>query len=189
MKLIETAIKGAYIIEPEIEIDNRGTWFVTYHQKDLSEKLGYEINFVQENHCQSHRNVLRGWHYQIPPFAQAKLIRCTEGRILDLALDLRKDSPSFGKHIKVDMSDTNYRHLFIPRGVAHGVLNYQCDSATIQYKCDNLNNEECDRGVNPLCPEVGAVWEVPESELVISDRDRNFPVLSKGALFENSNLY
>lgn len=181
MKVIPTELDGVFIIEPKVFQDSRGSFCVTYSEKEFTEKVG-EINFVQDNQSVSRRGVIRGLHYQLPPFAQTKLVRATAGRVLDVAVDIRQGSPTFGRHIAVELSGENNRQLFIPEGFAHGFAALS-DNAVLQYKCDNYYSPTHEGGIAFDDPELNIDWGIPAGEAVVSDKDRRNPLLRDAKLF------
>ncbi|MCM1163218.1 MAG: dTDP-4-dehydrorhamnose 3,5-epimerase [Muribaculaceae bacterium] len=176
MNIIETPIKGVLIVEPRIFRDGRGYFFESYSQRDFNEQasplVGYDVSFVQDNEALSTRGVVRGLHFQSPPFAQSKLVRCVEGRVLDVAVDLRSGSPTYGKHLAVELSGENHRQLFIPRGFAHG-YSVLSERALFQYKCDAFYAPESEGGISALDPALGIDWGLPESEMILSEKDQH----------------
>ncbi|MGL4908689.1 MAG: dTDP-4-dehydrorhamnose 3,5-epimerase [Bacteroidales bacterium] len=181
MNFIKTAIDGVWIIEPKVINDARGYFMETYKQSLFEEHIG-KITFVQDNESRSSRGVLRGLHYQLPPFAQSKLVRVISGAVLDVAVDIRKHSPTFGKHVAVELSAENKRQLFIPQGFAHGFLVLSQD-LTFVYKVDNVYSAQHDRGIRFNDPTIGINWQMPEQELLLSDKDKNARLLSEADLF------
>lgn len=176
MTFTRTAIPDVVIIDPVVHGDERGYFVETFREDKLAEFLGYEINFCQDNESRSGYGVLRGLHYQLPPFAQTKLVRVIGGEVLDIAVDIRKGSPTFGQHVAVRLSGENKRQLLIPRGFAHGfvVLSETC---TFAYKVDNYYSLECDRGI--AYDSVGIDWQVPHDKLQLSAKDTKQPRLNE----------
>ena len=174
------------MIEPKVFIDERG-YFMESFRKDLFEKNIRKIDFVQDNESKSTRGVLRGLHYQLPPFAQSKLVRVIKGKVLDVAVDIRKGSPTFGKYVAVELSEENKRELFIPRGFAHGFL-VLSDETIFTYKVDNYYAPEYDRSIRFDDPTIGIAWNFPKNKIVISQKDKNAPYLKDAELFEYINL-
>ncbi|WP_282042206.1 dTDP-4-dehydrorhamnose 3,5-epimerase [Winogradskyella flava] len=174
MNVEETKLKGSYIIQPEIFKDKRGYLIESYNQKSLYESLNFKIHFVQDNESQSTRGVLRGLHYQIGEFAQAKLVRVIRGCVLDVAVDLRTNSKTFGEHISIELSAENKKQLFIPRGFAHGFIVLE-DDTIFSYKCDNFYNQKAERGIVYNDSDLNINWELPSSDLIISDKDLALP--------------
>ena len=171
MKFSRAEISDVIIIEPKVFSDERGYFFESFKQNELNEFLGYDVNFCQDNESKSTYGVLRGLHYQEPPFAQAKLVRVIQGSVLDVAVDIRQDSPTFGKHVAVELSEENKKQLFIPRGFAHGFV-VLSENAIFWYKVDNYYNGEFERGIAYNDPNIGINWKL-KSNLIISERDRN----------------
>jgi dTDP-4-dehydrorhamnose 3,5-epimerase len=171
MKFIKTAIPGVFIIEPSVFGDDRG-YFLESFNLEKFEKNIFPIKFVQDNESMSSRGVLRGLHFQKPPYAQAKLVRCIEGCVMDVAVDIRKGSPSYGKHVSVELSGENKKQLFVPRGFAHGFL-VLSDSATFAYKVDNTYAPEFDAGIKYDDKELNINWGITEEEIQLSEKDKN----------------
>ena len=169
MNIIKTAIDGIVIIEPRIFNDSRGYFFESYSQRDF-DKLVRPVNFVQDNESMSSFGVMRGLHYQRMPYTQSKLIRCVRGKVLDVAVDIRHGSPTFGQHVAVELSEENHRQLFIPRGFAHG-FSVLSETAVFQYKCDNFYHPEADAGISILDPSLGIDWNIPAEQAILSDKD------------------
>ena len=177
MKFIQTKISDVIIIEPTVYGDDRGYFLESYNQKKFEEVVG-KISFVQDNESKSSKGVLRGLHFQKPPFEQAKLVRCIEGEVLDVAVDIRKKSKTYGKHVAVLLSGENKRQLFVPRGFAHGFL-VLSDSATFAYKVDNTYAPEFDAGIRWNDKELNIQWGMEDSEVMISAKDAELPFLSE----------
>lgn len=178
MKFTRTEIEDVIIIEPKVHGDNRGYFLESYRQDKLEEFLGYHVEFCQDNESKSMKGVLRGLHYQLPPYAQTKLVRVIQGRVLDIAVDIRKDSPTFGKHVGVELSADNKKQLFVPRGFAHGFVVLEEDTI-FAYKVDSYYSPECDRGIAFDDPTLNIDWLLPEPELVLSEKDRRQPKLAE----------
>lgn len=178
MKFIRTDIEDVIIIEPQIHGDNRGYFLESFRQDKLEEFLGYPVDFCQDNESKSMKGVLRGLHYQLPPYAQTKLVRVIQGSVLDVAVDIRKDSPTFGKHVSVELSADNKKQLFVPRGFAHGFVVLEEDTI-FAYKVDSYYSPECDRGIAFDDPSLNIDWLLPEPELILSEKDRKQPKLSE----------
>ena len=176
MNIIKTDIEGVVIIEPRIFKDARGYFFESYSKKEFDEKVA-PVEFVQDNESCSSRGVMRGLHFQRPPYAQAKLVRCVKGRVLDVAVDIRKGSPTYGKHVAVELTEDNHRQFFIPRGFAHGVA-VLSDVAVFQYKCDNYYHPEADGGISILDESLGIDWGISLEEAILSEKDRKHPLLA-----------
>jgi len=171
----KTFIDGVFIIEPKVFGDSRGYFFESYNQKEFEEKVG-PITFVQDNESKSSYGVLRGLHFQKPPFAQAKLVRCAEGEVFDVAVDLRQASPTFGKYVAVNLSGENKKQLFIPRGFAHGFV-VLSQNAVIIYKVDNLYAPEYDTGIMWNDPQLNINWGIEDEDIILSTKDTSLPLL------------
>ena len=189
MEVIKTAIEGPVIIEPKVFGDSRGYFFESFSQRDFEAKVG-KINFVQDNESMSSYGVMRGLHFQRPPYAQSKLVRCVKGRVLDVAVDIRKGSPTYGKHVAVELSEDNHRQIFIPRGFAHGCV-VLSDTAVFQYKCDNFYAPQADAGISILDESLGIDWQIPLEKALLSEKDtKHLPLKDFDSPFDyNSNLY
>lgn len=177
MKIIKTKISGPIIIEPRVFNDSRGYFFEPYNKKIFDQKIE-KINFVQDNESESSFGVFRGFHFQKPPHEQAKLVRCIKGEIIDFALDIRKNSPTFGKFEKITLSDRNKKQFFIPRGFAHAFL-VVSNIALVSYKVDNYYEPESESGVFWDDPNLKIDWGIEKNELIISEKDRNLELLFK----------
>ncbi len=177
MKFTRTAIPEVVIIEPKVHGDERGYFVETFRADKLEEFLGYKINFCQDNESKSSRGVLRGLHYQLHPAAQTKLVRVIKGRVLDVAVDIRKGSPTFGKHVSVELSEENKKQLLVPRGFAHGFVVLE-DDTIFAYKVDNYYSPQNDRGILFSDEALGIDWKVPQEELLLSQKDKVQPKLN-----------
>lgn len=175
MEVIKTDIEGVVIIEPHVFSDSRGYFFESFSQKLYDEALG-DIDFVQDNESCSSLGVMRGLHFQRPPHAQAKLVRCVRGSVLDVAVDIRKGSPTFGKHVACLLTEENHRQFFIPRGFAHGFA-VLSETAIFQYKCDNYYCPEADGGISIVDPTLEIDWGIDISEAILSEKDKKHPLL------------
>jgi dTDP-4-dehydrorhamnose 3,5-epimerase len=175
MEVIKTDIDGVYIIEPKIFEDSRGYFFESYNDLEFINKVGF-VDFIQDNESKSSYGVMRGLHFQKPPHTQAKLVRCVRGAVLDVAVDLRKDSPTYGKHVAVELTEDNHRQLFIPKGFAHG-FSVLSDTAIFQYKCDDFYHPELDGGINILDESLGIDWRIPKDKAILSEKDTKHPLL------------
>lgn len=175
MNIIQTEIPGVIIIEPRIFEDARGYFFESFSQREFDEKVGPVI-FVQDNESKSSYGVMRGLHFQRPPFTQAKLVRCVHGAALDVAVDIRRGSPTFGQHVAVELTEDNHRQFFIPKGFAHGFA-VLSDTAVFQYKCDEFYHPEADGGINILDDSLGIDWHIPAGKAILSDKDTKHPLL------------
>ena len=178
MNFIRTAIEDVVIIEPVVHGDARGYFVETFRADKLEEFLSYKINFCQDNESKSSRGVLRGLHYQLAPAAQTKLVRVIQGKVLDVAVDIRKGSPTYGKHVAVELSAENKRQLLVPRGFAHGFVVLE-DDTVFAYKVDNYYSPENDRGILFSDEALGINWQVPKEELLLSAKDQVQPKLSE----------
>ena len=178
MKLTPQSIKDVILIEPTIHGDDRGYFIETFRQDLLEEAIGCKVNFVQDNESKSIKGVLRGLHYQLPPYTQAKLVRVIEGSVMDVAVDIRKLSPTFGQYVSLELSAQNKHQLFIPRGFAHGFMALT-DTATFVYKVDNYYSPAHERGVYFDDKQLNINWGLPYEILQISDKDRQLPCLDK----------
>jgi dTDP-4-dehydrorhamnose 3,5-epimerase len=174
MKVTETFLKGCFIIEPQIFSDERGFFFESFNVENFNTLIGEEINFVQDNQSYSHRGVLRGIHYQTGENAQAKLVRVVSGTVLDIAVDLRKDSPTFGKHLSLELSAENKKQIFLPQGFGHG-FSVLSETAEFFYKCDNYYNKASEAGIIYNDKILNIDWKLPENALMISEKDAVLP--------------
>ena len=174
MEVIKTTIDGVVIIEPRIFEDARGYFFESFSQREFNEKV-HPITFVQDNESKSSYGVMRGLHFQRPPFTQSKLVRCVKGAVLDVAVDIRKGSPTYGQHVAVELTEDNHRQFFIPKGFAHGfaVLSY---TAVFQYKCDEFYHPESDGGISILDDSLGIDWSIPMDKAILSEKDTKHPI-------------
>ena len=175
MNIVETEIKGVFIIEPKVFGDNRGYFFESFSQREFESVIG-PVTFVQDNQSKSSYGVVRGLHFQKPPHAQAKLVRVVKGKVLDVAVDLREDSPTFGKYMAVELSDENHRQVFIPKGFAQG-FSVLSEEAVFQYKCDEYYAPESEAAIAWDDQDLNIDWKVPAEYVVLSAKDRNHPSL------------
>lgn len=175
MEVIKTDIEGVVIIEPRIFKDSRGYFFESYSKREFDEKVR-PIDFVQDNESMSTRGVMRGLHFQRPPFAQSKLVRCIKGSVLDIAVDIRKGSPTYGKYVSCLLTEENHRQFFVPRGFAHGFA-VMSDIAVFQYKCDNYYHPEADGGISILDASLGIDWGITIDDAILSDKDQKHPLI------------
>ncbi|MBQ5690614.1 MAG: dTDP-4-dehydrorhamnose 3,5-epimerase [Alistipes sp.] len=183
MRVIKSDIEGVVIIEPRIFADNRGYFYEVFTERDFAEQV-CPIHFVQQNEAKSSYGVVRGLHFQLPPHAQSKLVRVTKGRVLDVVVDIRRSSPTFGKHIAVELSDENHLQLFIPRGFAHG-YSVLSDEAVMEYKCDNYYAPESEGGILWNDAELAIDWQVAADKVILSEKDKHYPTLAEcNNLFE-----
>ena len=180
MKFSRTEIEGLLVLEPKVFADSRGYFFESFSEREFNaglEELGLEkVQFVQDNESMSSYGVMRGLHFQRPPYTQAKLVRCVRGSVLDVAVDLRKGSPTFGRHVAVELSEENHLQFFIPHGFAHG-FSVLSETAVFQYKCDNYYAPQSEGGISLLDESLGIDWRIPEMEAILSDKDRKHPLL------------
>ena len=191
MNVIQTAIPGVLIIEPRVFTDARGYFFESFSQREFDEQvapiLGHSITFVQDNESMSAYGVVRGLHYQRPPFTQSKLVRCVKGSVLDVAVDIRKGSPTFGRHVAVELTEDNHRQFFIPKGFAHGFA-VLSETAVFQYKCDAFYHPEADAGIQLLDPALGIDWRIPQDQVLMSEKDRTRAALKDSPLDFDYNV-
>ena len=184
MKFTVQSIPGVILIEPTLYGDNRGYFLETHRQDLLEDILGYKVNFVQDNDSKSSKGVLRGLHYQIPPYTQAKLVRAIEGSVLDIVVDIRKSSPTFGQHVAIELTAENKHQIFIPQGFAHGFI-VLSDSAIFSYKVDNYYSPEHERGIAFDDKNLAINWRIPLKDIELSNKDKAQPSLSDAIeLFE-----
>ena len=177
MNVIKTDIEGLVIIEPRLFRDARGYFFESFSEREFAEKVA-PVKFVQDNESRSSYGVLRGLHFQKPPYAQAKLVRVVKGRVLDVAVDLRKGSPTYGKYVAVELSEDNHLQFFLPRGFAHGFC-VLSDEVVFQYKCDNYYAPQSEGAVIWNDPDLGIDWKIPQEDVVLSDKDRCHPAFKE----------
>lgn len=189
MEIIKTEIDGVVIIEPRIFCDERGYFFESFSQLEFDEKV-MPINFVQDNESMSSYGVMRGLHFQKMPYTQSKLVRCVKGAVLDVAVDIRKGSPTYGQHVAVELSEDNHRQFFIPRGFAHG-FSVLTEIAVFQYKCDNFYAPQADGGIQLIDGSLGIDWRMPTNKVILSEKDLKHPLLAEyDSPFDyNTNLY
>lgn len=175
MEVIKTAIEGVVIIEPRVFKDSRGYFFESYSKREFDEKVR-PVDFVQDNESCSTKGVMRGLHFQRPPFTQSKLVRCVKGAVLDVAVDIRKGSPTYGQHVAVELTEDNHRQFFVPIGFAHGFA-VLSDVAVFQYKCDEFYHPEADGGISILDDSLGIDWKIDPSEAILSEKDTKHSLL------------
>lgn len=186
MKVIKTAIEDVVIIEPDVFGDARGYFFESYSQKKFNEQVR-EVKFVQDNESKSKYGVLRGLHFQKGKDAQSKLVRVVKGRVLDVAVDIRKGSPTFGKYVAVELTEDNHRQLFVPRGFAHG-FSVLSEEAIFQYKCDNLYAPQAEGAIAWNDPEIGIDWGLPAEDVLLSAKDASHPLLKDSEYLFDYNV-
>lgn len=175
MEIIKTEIEGLLIIEPRIFQDARGYFFESFSQREFEEKVG-AVHFVQDNESMSTYGVMRGLHFQRPPYTQSKLVRCVSGKVLDVAVDIRKGSPTYGQHVAVELTGENHRQFFIPKGFAHGFA-VLSERAVFQYKCDESYHPEADAGISILDESLQIDWRIPAEAAILSDKDTRHALL------------
>ncbi|GAB6069494.1 dTDP-4-dehydrorhamnose 3,5-epimerase [Thiomicrorhabdus hydrogeniphila] len=184
MKFIKQVIPDVLLIKPKVFGDDRGYFVETFRQDKFEKAVGHKVNFIQDNESKSTRGVLRGLHFQLPPYAQSKLVRVIEGKVLDVAVDIRQGSPTFGKVVIAELSAENKHQLFIPRGFAHGFV-VLSETAIFAYKVDNYYSPECDRGLAFNDAELNIDWQIPAEDLKLSDKDQKQPgLVNLGSCFE-----
>ena len=195
MEIINTDIDGVVIIEPKIFGDARGYFFESFSQREFDEKVaipqyGKPIIFVQDNESMSSYGVMRGLHFQAPPFTQSKLVRCVKGKVLDVAVDIRKGSPTYGQHVAVELTEDNHRQFFVPRGFAHGFV-VLSETAVFQYKCDEFYHPEADGGINIQDESLGIDWQIKMEEALLSEKDTKHTCLAdfESPFCTEENLY
>ena len=177
MNIIETNIEGVIIIEPRLFEDERGYFFESFNQKEFQEKV-CKTTFIQDNESKSSYGVIRGLHFQKPPFAQSKLVRGVKGSVLDVAVDIRKGSPTFGQHVAVELTEDNHRQFFIPRGFAHG-FSVLSKEVIFQYKCDNFYAPQSEGAIAWDDPDLGIDWQISIDEILLSEKDKSHPKLAE----------
>ena len=175
MEIIKTEIEGLLIIEPRIFQDARGYFFESFSQREFEEKVG-AVHFVQDNESMSTYGVMRGLHFQRPPYTQSKVVRCVSGKVLDVAVDIRKGSPTYGRHVAVELTGENHRQFFIPKGFAHGFA-VLSERAVFQYKCDEFYHPEADAGISILDESLQIDWRIPAEAAILSDKDTRHALL------------
>lgn len=180
MEVIKTPLEGALIIEPRVFKDARGYFFESFSQRDfdaiVAPIIGHSVQFVQDNESMSTYGVMRGLHFQRPPFTQSKLVRCVRGTVLDVAVDIRKGSPTYGQHVTVELSEENKRQFFISKGFAHGFA-VLSETAVFQYKCDEFYHPEADGGISIIDTSLGIDWRIPMEKAILSEKDTKHPLL------------
>lgn len=175
MNVIKSEINGLIILEPRIFNDARGYFFESFSERDFCKEVA-DVKFVQDNESKSTFGVMRGLHFQRPPFTQSKLVRCVKGAVLDVAVDIRKGSPTYGKHVAVELNEDNHRQFFIPHGFAHGFV-VLSEEAVILYKCDNFYAPQAEGGISILDDSLGIDWRIPTDKAILSDKDMKYPKL------------
>ncbi|MBQ2185829.1 MAG: dTDP-4-dehydrorhamnose 3,5-epimerase [Bacteroidaceae bacterium] len=175
MEVIETSVSGLLIIKPRVFCDARGYFFESFSQREFEEKVG-PICFVQDNESMSSYGVMRGLHFQRPPFTQRKLVRCVRGAVLDVAVDIRKGSPTYGQHVAIELTEENHLQFFVPQGFAHG-FSVLSETAVFQYKCDNFYAPQADDGISILDESLGIDWKIPKDKAILSEKDMRHVLL------------
>ena len=175
MEVLKTILDGVVVIEPRLFEDARGYFFESFSQREFDEKIG-KVVFVQDNESKSSYGVMRGLHFQRPPFTQSKLVRCVKGAVLDVAVDIRKGSPTYGQHVAVELTEENHRQIFIPKGFAHGFA-VLSETAVFQYKCDEFYHPETDGGISILDDSLRIYWKIPMDQAILSEKDTKHPLL------------
>ncbi len=175
MNIIQTSIPGVVIIEPRLFKDDRGYFFESFSERNFNTQVR-EVKFVQDNESMSSYGVMRGLHFQRPPYTQSKLVRCVKGAVLDVAVDIRKGSPTYGQYVAVELTEENHRQFFVPRGFAHGFA-VLSETAIFQYKCDNFYHPEADGGISILDDSLGIDWRIPTDHAILSEKDTKHPLL------------
>ena len=175
MEVIKTALDGVVVIEPRLFVDARGYFFESFSQREFDEKVG-KVVFVQDNESKSSYGVMRGLHFQRPPFTQSKLVRCVKGAVLDVAVDIRKGSSTYGQHVAVELTEENHRQIFIPKGFAHGFA-VLSETAVFQYKCDEFYHPEADGGISILDDSLEIDWRIPTEQAILSEKDTKHALL------------
>ena len=178
MKVQQTNIEGVYIVEPVLHGDERGYFMESFSERDFEARTGLKVRFVQDNESRSRKGVLRGLHFQKEPYAQAKLVRVVRGKVLDVAVDIRPESQTFGKYVATELSAENHRQMFIPKGFAHGYVVLE-DDTVFQYKCDEYYHPEAEGGIAWNDPQIAINWGVAENEVILSEKDKHRPLLSE----------
>ena len=189
MNVIKTDIEGLLIIEPKVFGDHRGYFFESFSERDFNSQV-CQVRFVQDNESKSRYGVLRGLHFQKPPYAQSKLVRVVKGAVLDVAVDIRIGSPTFGRHVAVELTEDNHRQFFISRGFAHGFV-VLSDEVIFQYKCDNFYEPESEGAIAWNDPALGIDWKIPAEDIILSEKDKKHPVLAEivSPFLYDSDLY
>lgn len=176
INVIQTELDGVLIIEPKVFGDARGYFLESFNAKEFAEKTGLNLNFVQDNESMSSYGVMRGLHFQNPPYTQSKLVRCVKGAVLDVAVDIRKGSPTYGQHVAIELTEDNHRQFFVPRGFAHGFA-VLSETAVFQYKCDNFYAPQADGGISILDDSLGIDWKIPTDKALLSEKDTKHALL------------
>ena len=177
MNIVTTGIEGVLIIEPRVFGDARGYFFESFNARDFAAQTGVDVHFVQDNESRSSKGVVRGLHFQLPPYAQTKLVRVVEGRVLDVAVDIRRQSPTYGQHVSVELTADNHRQLFLPKGMAHGFA-VLSDTAVFQYKCDEYYHPEAEGAIAWDDPTLAIDWQLADADVLLSEKDKHHPLFA-----------
>ena len=178
MEVKKTGIEGVLIIEPKVFGDERGYFFESFNAKEFKERTCIDVNFVQDNESKSRYGVLRGMHFQLPPYTQSKLVRVVKGKVLDVVVDIRKGSPTYGKYEICDLTEENHRQFFVPKGMAHGFA-VLSDEAIFQYKCDDFYHPEAEGAIAWNDPDIAIKWPIPATDVILSEKDKHHPYLKE----------
>lgn len=176
MEIIKTSIDGVLIIEPKVFGDNRGYFFESFNANEFAKKTGVDVTFVQDNESKSKYGVLRGMHFQLPPYTQSKLVRVVKGKVLDVVVDIRKGSPTYGKYEMCELTEDNHRQFFVPKGMAHGFC-VLSEEAIFQYKCDDFYHPEAEGAIAWDDSDIAIEWPIAEADVVLSEKDKHHPLL------------
>ena len=176
INVIKTGIEGVFVIEPKVFGDDRGYFLESFNAKEFKEKTGTEVTFVQDNESKSRYGVLRGMHFQLPPYTQSKLVRVVKGKVLDVVVDIRKGSPTYGKYEMCELTEDNHRQFFVPKGMAHGFA-VLSDEAIFQYKCDEFYHPEAEGAIAWNDPDLGIEWPIDSTDVILSEKDKHHPFL------------
>lgn len=176
MEVLQTSIEGVYIIEPKVFGDNRGYFFESFNAKEFAEKVGIDVAFVQDNESKSKYGVLRGMHFQNPPYTQSKLVRVVKGKVIDVVVDIRKGSPTYGKYEMCELTEDNHRQFFVPKGMAHGFA-VLSEEAIFQYKCDDFYHPEAEGAIAWNDSDIAVEWPIPDADVILSEKDKHHPLL------------
>lgn len=176
MNVLETKIPGVYVIEPKVFGDERGYFLESFNAREFKEKTGVDVTFVQDNESKSRFGVLRGMHFQLPPYTQSKLVRVVKGKVLDVVVDIRKGSPTYGKYEMCELTEDNHRQFFVPKGMAHGFA-VLTEEAIFQYKCDDFYHPEAEGAIAWNDPDLGIEWPISSADVILSEKDKHHPML------------
>ena len=189
MNIETTPFKEVFILKPKVHLDDRGAFMESFNEREVENLLGRKTAFCQDNQTVSKKGVLRGLHYQLPPFSQTKLVRVIQGKVLDVVVDIRKGSPTFGQHFSCELSAENQAQIYIPRGFAHGFITLS-ETSIFMYKVDQFYKVESEGSITPNDPVLRIDWQIPQSDWIQSEKDKNHPSLAEAAVFDyNSDLY